>query len=55
MRERECEGEGDEEEVESKRKKQSFGVESKIFEVGIFLEGLDECVKDGKDEKWEKG
>ena len=35
MRERECEGEGDEEEVESKRKKQSFGVESKIFEEEV--------------------
>ncbi|RVW44362.1 LINE-1 retrotransposable element ORF2 protein [Vitis vinifera] len=23
--------------------------------VGIFLEGLDQCVKDGKDDKWEKG
>ena len=23
--------------------------------AGIFLEGLDQCVKDGKDDKWEKG
>ena len=22
--------------------------------VGIFLEGLDQCIKDGKDDKWEK-
>ena len=23
--------------------------------VGIFLEGLDQCIKDGKNDKWEKG
>ena len=88
MREREgeSEGEGDDDEVKSNRKRQKFGVESKIFEVevekrrgktllfiveskkgvsswvrlgpasvGIFLEGLDQCIKDGKNEKWEKG
>ena len=40
--------------VESKRGVSSWvrlGLES----VGIFMEGLDQCVKDGKDDKWEKG
>ena len=86
VRECESEGKGDDDEVESKWRRKSFGVESKIFEVevekrrgktllfiveskrgvsswvrlgpasvGIFLEGLDQCVKDGKDDKWEKG
>ena len=88
MREREgeSEGEGDDNNVKSNRKRQKFGVESKIFEVevekrrgktllfiveskkgvsswvrlgpasvGIFLEGLDQCIKDGKNDKWEKG
>ncbi|RVW53705.1 Dolichol-phosphate mannose synthase subunit 3 [Vitis vinifera] len=40
----------------TKRQGKSFGVESKVFEVEVEKRrGLDQCVKDGKDNKWEKG
>ena len=98
MRERESEGEGEgdpaseggEEESRAenrgKRRRSSFVVESKMFEVvaeerngkshaiiseskggivswvrlgpasvGLLIEGLNQCVKDGKDGRWEKG
>ncbi|RVW34870.1 hypothetical protein CK203_078018 [Vitis vinifera] len=53
-------------EVEKKRGKTLlFIVESKngvsswvkmgSASVGMFLEGMDQCIKDGKDDKWEKG
>ena len=39
--------------VESKRGVSSW-VRLGPASVGIFLEGLDQCIKDGKDDKWEK-
>ena len=50
---------------ERKGKSQVFIVESKrgvsswvhlgLVSVGLFLEGLYQCIKDGKEGKWEKG
>ena len=40
--------------VESRRGVSSW-VRLGLASAGIFLEGLDQCVKDGKDDKWEKG
>ncbi|RVW45830.1 hypothetical protein CK203_086255 [Vitis vinifera] len=62
-RECESEGEGDGDEgdnqMEKRRKRQGrvsgWNQRLGLASARIFLEGLDRCVKDGKEDKWEKG